>query len=77
MLIKHYFLREKSLSETKIKLDKYYSGSDPSYKMVQNWFTEFRYGLTRIETILSPDHPNEITTPEMINKIHNVVLNDP
>ena len=25
----------------------------------------------------SPGRPNEITTPEMINKIHDIVLNDP
>ena len=29
------------------------------------------------ETIPSPVHPNEITTPEMINKMHDIVLNDP
>ena len=30
MLIKHYFLCGKTLSETKSKLDKYYSDSAPS-----------------------------------------------
>ena len=29
----------------------------------------------RAETIPSPGRPNEITTPEMINKIHSIVLN--
>ena len=42
VLIKHYFWRGKILSETKTKLDKYYSDSDPSYGMVQNWVTKFR-----------------------------------
>ena len=77
VLIKPYFLRSKTLSETKAKLDKYYSDSAPSYGMVQKWFTEFRSGRTSTETIPSPGGPNEITTPEMINKIHNIVLNDP
>ena len=45
--------------------------------MVQKWFTEFRYGHTSTDTIPSPGRPNEITTPEMINKIHDIVLNDP
>ena len=44
MLIKHYFLRGKTLSETKAKLDKYYSDSAPSYGIVQKWFTEFHCG---------------------------------
>ena len=45
--------------------------------MVQKWFTEFRYGRTSTETIPSPGRSNEITTPKMINKIYNIVLNDP
>ena len=31
----------------------------------------------RMEFIPSLGRPNEITTPKMINKIHNIVLNDP
>ena len=77
MLIKHYFLRGKNLSETKAKLDKHYSDLAPSYRMVQKWFTEFRCGRTSRETIPSPGRSNEITTPEMTNKIHDIVLNDP
>ena len=50
VLIKHYFLRGKTLSETKAKLDKYYSDSTPSYGMVQKWFIEFRCGRTSTET---------------------------
>ena len=45
--------------------------------MVQKWFTEFRCGRTITETIPSPGRPHEITTPEMINKIHDIVLNVP
>ena len=44
--------------------------------MVQKWFTEFRCGRTSTETIPSPGRPNDITTPEMINKIYDIVLND-
>ena len=77
VLIKHYFLRKKTLSETKAKLDKYYSNSAPSYRMVQKWFTEFLCHRTSTETIPNPDRPNEITKPEIINKIHVIILNDP
>ena len=62
VLIKHYFLRGKPLSETKAKLDNYYSDSAPSYGIVQKWFTEFRCGRTSTETVPSPGRPNEITT---------------
>ena len=60
VLIKHYFLRGKTLSETKAKFDKYYSDSTPSYGMVQKLFTEFSCGRTSTETIPSPGPPNEI-----------------
>ena len=76
MLIKYYFLRGKTLSETKAKLDQYYSDSAPSYGMVQKWFTEFPCSCMSTETIPSPGRPNEITTTEMTNKIHDIVLND-
>ena len=44
--------------------------------MVQKWFRESRCGRTSTETIPSPGRPNESTTPEMINKIHDIILND-
>ena len=77
VLMKRYFLHRKNLSETKAKLDKYYSDTASSHRMVQKWFTEFHCGRTSTETTPSPGRPNEITTPEMINKIHDIVLNDP
>ena len=45
--------------------------------MVQKWFTEFRCDRTSTETIPSPGRLNEITKSEMINKIHDIILNDP
>ena len=63
VMINHYFLREKISSETKAKLDKYYSDCLPSYGVVQKWFSEFRCGRTSTETIQRPGRPDEITTP--------------
>ena len=77
VLINHYFLREKTLSKTKAKLDEYYFDSAPSYEMIQKFFIEFRCGHTSTETMPSPGRANEITSPEIINKIHDIVLNDP
>ena len=59
VLIKHYFLRGKTFSETKAKLDKYYSDSASSHGTIQKWFTKFRCGRTSTETIPSPGHPNK------------------
>ena len=68
---------EKTYHKTKARLDKYYLSSVPSHGMVQKWFTEFRCDRTSTETIRSPGCLNEITTPELINEIHDIVLNDP
>ena len=56
--------------------EKYYSHSTLSHEVVQKSFTEFPCDRTRTKTILNPGRPNEITTPEVINKINYIVLND-
>ena len=56
-------------------LDIYYSDSDPTYGMVQKRYGEFLCGCTNTETIPCPGRPNDITTPEMINKIYDIFLN--
>lgn len=76
VLIKHYFLRKKSITETKKSLDKYYGESSPSIKMIHKWFTEFRCGRTSTEDAPRSGRPIEVTTSEMITKIHDIVLED-
>lgn len=77
VLIKHYFLRKKTISETKSKLEKYYQNSSPSVGMIHKWFTEFRCGRTSTSDADRPGRPNEITTSDMVEKIHDIVLDDP
>ena len=45
--------------------------------MVQKCSAEFRCSRTSTETIPSSGRPIEATTPEMTNKIYDIVLNDP
>ena len=66
LLIKHYFLRKKPDRKPRPR----------SVNIIQKRFTVFRCGRTRTEIIPSPGRPNEITAPEIINKIHDIVLND-
>ena len=73
VLNKHCFLRRKTSLEIKAELDRYYSDSATSYEMVQKWFTEFRCRRTSTKTIPSPGQSNVITTPEIINKIHEII----
>ena len=44
--------------------------------MVHEWFTEFRCGRISISDAERPGRPKEVTSQEMIDKIHDIVLND-
>ena len=76
VLIKHYFLREKTITDTSVKLNKYYGDSAPSISMVKKWFTEFRYGRTMTIDAARSGRPIEVGIPEAIEKIRNMVLTD-
>ena len=51
--------------------------SAPWYGIVEIWFTEFHCGCTSTETIPSSGRPNQISTPEIFNKTHDIFLNVP
>ncbi|KAL0860950.1 hypothetical protein ABMA27_009481 [Loxostege sticticalis] len=44
--------------------------------MVHNWFTEFRLGRMTTNDAEHPGRPIEVTTEAMVNKIHDIVLED-
>lgn len=76
-LIKHYHLRGKTPKETKEKLDKYYGESAPSYATVKYWIAEFKRGRTSTKDEHAGGPPITVTTPENIEKVHDMVLDDP
>lgn len=39
-------------------------------------FTKFRCGRTSTNDVEHPGHPNEVTTEQIVNKTHNIVLDD-
>ena len=43
--------------------------------MVHKWFTEFRCGRISISDAEHPGRPKEVISQEMIDKIHDIVLN--
>ena len=75
VLIKHYFLRGKSINETEEKFEKYYKESASSHVVVHKWFTEFRCGRISTSDAERPGRPKEVTSQEMRDKIHDIVLN--
>ena len=73
VLIEHYFLRGKLIKETEEKLAKYYKEPAPLHNMVHKWFTEFRCGHISTSDAERPGRPKEVTSQEMIDKVHDIV----
>lgn len=68
VLIKHYFLRGKTITQTKASLDKYYGDSSPSVGTIHRWFTEFRCDRTSTSDAECSGCPNEVATPGMVDR---------
>lgn len=76
VLIKHCFLLNKNTSETHAWLKKHYSDSAPSIATVKRWFHEFKCGRISTETAPRSGRPSDVTTPENIDAIHQIIMND-
>jgi hypothetical protein len=75
-LNKHYFMKDKSPQETKEKLDKHYGKSAPSIRTVYKWFQNFRSGRMSTSDAERSGFPVETTTPKIVDKIHDMVMDD-
>ena len=77
MLIKHCFLRGKNAVQTKQWLDKCYGESSPSMQMVKKWIGKFKRGRTSRNDAERSGRQKDVTAPEIIEKIQDIVLDDP
>ena len=57
-------------------LDNVHSTSAPAFTTVYNWVNEFKCGRTSTCDALHSGRPIEVATPEIIDKIHDIVLTD-
>jgi len=69
-------MKGKSPQETKEKLDKHYGKSAPSISMVYKWFQDFRSGHMSTSDAELSEGPVEATTPEIVDKIQEMVMDD-
>jgi hypothetical protein len=60
----------------KEKLDKHYEESTPSITSVYKWFQNFRNGHTSTSNAERSGRPVEATTLEIVDKIHDMVMDD-
>jgi hypothetical protein len=76
VLIKNYFMKGKSPQESKEKLDKHYGESAPSIRMVYKWFQNFWRGRMSTNDAELSGRLVVATTPEIFDKIHDMVMDD-
>jgi len=75
-VIRFLFLDGKTCEEMKVKLHAIYKDHAPSMTTIRYWFNEFKRGRTSVFDEERPGRPIEVTTEDMVNKIHDVVLAD-
>ena len=48
----------------------------PSYATVKRWVAEFKSGRESLENDPRLGRPVAVATPEMVNKVHDIVMTD-
>ena len=71
-VIKFLFLKQKTNDEIKAELREVNGDSAPSFATIKYWTAEFKRGRT---SICDEERPGRLT-PEMIEEIHDMVMND-
>jgi histone-lysine N-methyltransferase SETMAR len=50
--------------------------SSPSFSTIKKWAAKFKHGCTSLEDDQSEGRPKSATTPEIIEQVHDIVLDD-
>ena len=75
-VIQYFHLKGLSPTNIKAELDSTLGESAPSFTTIKYWVAEFKRDRTNCQTKHRSDRPNEVTTTEMVKKIHKMVLDD-
>lgn len=75
-VIKYFFLKGLTPKEIKEEMDSTLGTSSSSYSTIKQWVSEFKKGRKSTSDEHRSGRPIEVTTPEMIEKIHQILLND-
>jgi len=75
--VKKFFVKEGlTPNEIHSKFIKVYGGSSPSFLTIKKWAAEFKRGCTSLEDDPREGRPKSATTPEIIEQVHDMVLDD-
>ncbi|XP_036144769.1 protein GVQW3-like [Monomorium pharaonis] len=75
-VIKHLYLKSLTPKEIKAELGEVHGTSAPVFATVYNWVNEFKRGRTSTKGERRSGRPVEVTTPAIIDKIHDMVLSN-
>jgi len=71
-----FFLQGKAPKEINAILTETFGEHAPSYATVKNWVTQFKHGDFSTCDAPRPGRPKTVTTPEIIDQIHQLILED-
>ena len=75
-VIKLFFLQGKAPKEIHAILTETLGEHAPSYATVKNWVVQFKRGDFSTCVTPHPGWPKTVTTPEIIDQIHELILED-
>jgi len=75
-VIKLFFFQGKAPKEIHAILKEASEEHAPPYATVKNWVTKFKFGDFLTCDAPRPGRPKTVTTPEIIDRIHELILED-
>jgi len=71
-----FFLQGKALKEIHAILAEILGQHAPSYATIKNWVAQFKRGDFSTYDVPRPGRPKTVTTPEITDEIHELILED-
>ena len=75
-VIKFFFLQGKAPKEIHVILTETLGEHARLYATVRNWVAQFKHGDFSTCVVPHPERPKTVTTPEIIDQIHELILED-
>jgi histone-lysine N-methyltransferase SETMAR len=75
-VIKFFVKEGLTPNEIYLKFIKVYGDSSSSFSIIKKWAAEFERGRTSLEVDPREGRPKSATTPEIIEQVHDMILDD-